>query len=174
MPLRLLCDTSGVGRPRILPRGKSGMQVTACGRPPAFLTQTTHIRGTRWMSVMRFGTAISTFSSAVWRGPMSERAPLFERFTLGDSRTLRGWNKFDVAPLGGTRTGYGSVQYMYRNIGGFYDAGAVWDKTVPARTHHSAGVLLALNDGEQGPFLAIGFPLRSGSVVPLLIIGMNF
>ena len=28
-------------------------------------------------------------------------APLFERFSLGNTYTLRGWNKFDVAPLGG-------------------------------------------------------------------------
>ena len=42
---------------------------------------------------------------------MNGRAPLFERFTLGDSRTLRGWSKFDVAPVGGSRVAHGSLEY---------------------------------------------------------------
>ena len=33
-------------------------------------------------------------------GTISGRAPLFERFALGDTRTLRGWNKFDVDQWG--------------------------------------------------------------------------
>lgn len=107
-------------------------------------------------------------------GLVSERAPLYERFTLGDTRTLRGWNKFDVAPAGGTRSAYGSVQYTYRKVGGFYDTGSVWDRRAPARARHAAGILLAWHAEGEGPFLAIGFPLRSGGVAPLLILGMNF
>ena len=34
-------------------------------------------------------------------GSVTGNAPLFERFSLGDSRTLRGWDKYDIAPAGG-------------------------------------------------------------------------
>ncbi|MBC7925590.1 MAG: BamA/TamA family outer membrane protein [Bryobacteraceae bacterium] len=108
-------------------------------------------------------------------GIAGERAPLFERFTLGDSRTLRGWNKFDVAPLGGTRAAHGSVQYTWKHAGAFYDAGSVWDRRTAARVRHSAGFLLALETDEAaGPYIAVGFPIRNGSVAPLFILGMNF
>jgi len=131
---------------------------------------TRHLLDVRY--AVRYGRQYFQFRGLA--GTVSERAPLFERFTLGDSRTLRGWNKFDIAPLGGTRTLYGSVQYMYKNIGGFYDTGAVWDRQITARVRHAAGVLVALDSDHQGPFLAVGFPLRGGNVIPLLILGMNF
>ena len=55
-------------------------------------------------------------------------APLFERFVLGDSYTLRGWNKYDLDPLGGNRLVYGSVTYGYHIMRVFYDTGSVWDQ----------------------------------------------
>jgi hypothetical protein len=121
---------------------------------------------------VRYGRQYFTFRAE--GGTVSDRAPLFERFTLGDSRTLRGWNKFDVAPLGGTSSVYGSLQYVYRHVGAFYDTGSVWDRRTAVRVRHSAGVLLALNGDREGPYLALGFPLRNGNFVPLFIIGMNF
>ena len=36
-------------------------------------------------------------------GFITGRAPLFERFVLGNGTTLRGWNKFQLDPLGGSR-----------------------------------------------------------------------
>jgi hemolysin activation/secretion protein len=105
-------------------------------------------------------------------GSISGRAPLFERFAIGDTKTLRGWNKFDVDPLGGSRVAYGSVEYRYRFIGVFYDTGAVWDKQEEPETKHSAGIILAASRG--GAYLTVGFPLRGGSIYPLFMMGMNF
>ena len=44
-------------------------------------------------------------------GGIDGTAPLFERFSLGDSRTLRGWNKYDIAPAGGERVFHTSLEY---------------------------------------------------------------
>ena len=38
-------------------------------------------------------------------GGITGHPPLFERFTLGDSTTLRGWDKYDIAPAGGRPRG---------------------------------------------------------------------
>jgi outer membrane protein assembly factor BamA len=99
------------------------------------------------------------------------QAPLFERFTLGDSRTLRGWSKFDVAPMGGTRVAHGSLDYTFHWVGVFYDTGSVWDGIGKTNVKHSAGIALG---GREGLYVAVAFPLRSGSVQPLFILGMNF
>jgi Omp85 superfamily domain len=107
-------------------------------------------------------------------GYISGSAPLFERFALGDTRTLRGWNKFDVSPVGGSRVVYGSAQYRYRWVGVFYDAGSVWDSGRTATVRHAAGVLIASGFFGEGPFLTLGFPLRNGSFTPLFSMGMVF
>ncbi len=39
-------------------------------------------------------------------GLITGRAPLFERYVLGTSSMLRGWNKYDLDPLGGSRVAY--------------------------------------------------------------------
>lgn len=103
-----------------------------------------------------------------WTG---DRTPLFDRFALGDSHTLRGWNKFDVDPVGGTRAAHGSAQYQYRSVGVFYDTGSVWDRGESASAKHGVGVICGSGDG---PFLALAFPLRSEGFSPLFILGMNF
>lgn len=113
----------------------------------------------------------NTFSASFLAGVMGGRAPLFERFTLGDSHTLRGWSKFDVAPLGGSRVAHGSFEYTFHWLGLFYDTGAVWDHEEKVSVKHSAGVAVG---GREGLFLALAFPLRGGSVQPLFILGMNF
>ncbi len=107
-------------------------------------------------------------------GVTGDDSPLFERFTLGDSRNLRGWNKFDVAPIGGTRLAYASVQYSWKQVGVFYDTGSVWDRSTPARIRHSAGFLIAFDREQEGPYLAVGFPIHGGSIVPIFMLGMNF
>jgi hemolysin activation/secretion protein len=110
-------------------------------------------------------------SVEVLAGAMGGQAPLFERFTLGDSRTLRGWTRYDIAPVGGSRVSHASLEYTYRWLGFFYDTGAVWERDHDADVKHSVGVGVG---GKEGMFLALAFPLRSGSVSPLLILGMNF
>jgi hypothetical protein len=113
----------------------------------------------------------SVISGEFIAGRLNGTAPIFERYTLGDSRTLRGWSKFDVAPVGGTRVAHGSLEYTYHWLGFFYDAGAVWDGKEDRGVKQSAGIAAG---GREGMFLALAFPLRSGSVTPLFILGMNF
>ena len=70
-------------------------------------------------------------------GKISGDAPLYERFVLGDSTTLRGWNKFDLDPLGGSHVAHGSIDYGYRVLQVFYDAGAVWDRLAGRQNNRS-------------------------------------
>jgi len=104
-------------------------------------------------------------------GRITGRAPLFERFTLGNSETLRGWNKFDVAPLGGNRVAYASIGYRYAGFNVFYDTGAVWETGKPARARHALG--FGYNE-KNGAFLLLGFPVRLHGVVPVVTFGIRF
>jgi len=108
------------------------------------------------------------FGTRMQAGRLSGTAPLFERFSLGNSRTLRGWNKFDVAPLGGDRLAYGSLEYRYRPFLVFYDFGAVWDAGQSATTRHGVGLGVAW---PNGLFLTVGFPVRLERVRPLVMFG---
>jgi hypothetical protein len=103
-------------------------------------------------------------------GMISGRAPLFERFSLGNGSTLRGWNKYELDPLGGNRMVHNSVEYRYGAFQIFYDSGAVWDRNDAAVLRHAAGVGL-----RQGVFsLAVAFPLREGHIDPVFMVGMNY
>ena len=102
-------------------------------------------------------------------GGMTGQAPLFERFTLGDSRTLRGWNKYDIAPLGGDRLIYSSVEYRYRGLTLFFDAGSVWDTADQRRFRVSTGFGL-----HAGPaFVVVGFPLNTDHVTAITALGLR-
>jgi outer membrane protein assembly factor BamA len=103
-------------------------------------------------------------------GVIIGQAPLFERYVLGNSSTLRGWNKYDIDPLGGSRVAHGSVEYRYRYFQIFYDVGAVWDRGEAITPHSSAGVGLR----KEGFSVAVAFPIKDGRVEPVLIAGMNF
>lgn len=114
---------------------------------------------------------------ALVAGMISGRAPLFERFVLGNSTTLRGWNKYDIDPLGGNRAVHGSVTYGYHIMRVFYDAGAVWDSGTSPQPRHSAGIGISSGLGlfQKGAFLlAVAFPIRQGHADPVFIAGMNF
>jgi hypothetical protein len=103
-------------------------------------------------------------------GMIAGRAPLFERFTLGNSTTLRGWNKFELDPTGGNRMVHNAVEYRYGAFQAFYDTGAVWDRSEAAVLRHSVGIGL-----RQGVFsLAVAFPLREGHIEPIFMMGMNY
>lgn len=103
-------------------------------------------------------------------GFLSGRAPLFERFSLGNSYTLRGWNKFDLAPLGGTRAAHNSLEYGYRIFRVFYDTGALWNRGQSAAAKHSLGVGLGFGDF----MIALAFPIRDGRAAPTFMAGLNF
>ncbi len=115
--------------------------------------------------------ARNLFSVRVLAGGITGRAPLFERFSLGNSMTLRGWNKFDVAPLGGNRVAYASLEYAYACFKIFYDTGAVWDSGKESRTRHSVGFGVA---DRHGAFLLLGFPVRLNHVAPVVTFGIGF
>jgi len=103
-------------------------------------------------------------------GMLTGRAPLFERFVLGNSSMLRGWNKWDLDPVGGNRLVHNSVDYRYGFFQLFYDSGAIWDRGQAAVLRHSLGVGL-----RQGSFsLAVAFPVREGKIEPIFMVGMNY
>lgn len=103
-------------------------------------------------------------------GVLTGRAPLYERFSLGNSNTLRGWSKYALDPFGGNRMLHNSVEYRYGAFQAFYDMGAIWDagESVIARSSVGAGI-------REGPFsIAVAVPLRDGRIEPVLIVGMNY
>jgi len=61
-------------------------------------------------------------------GLITGHAPLFERYILGTSSMLRGWNKYELDPLGGSRVVHNSLDYRYGPVEVFYDTGAIWDQ----------------------------------------------
>ncbi len=124
-----------------------------------------------------YTSRVQSVEVTVIAGAIYGQAPLFERFALGDSTLLRGWNKYDLDPLGGNRLAYGSVTYGYHIMRVFYDTGSVWDqgKSPEAKESLGIGVSSGLGVLEKGAFLvALAFPLRQGHVTPVVIAGMNF
>jgi outer membrane translocation and assembly module TamA len=103
-------------------------------------------------------------------GHIDGDAPFFERFSLGSAVQLRGWDKFDVAPLGGARLIYGSLEYRYRPVRIFYDVGSVWDRDQSPLTRHALGFGLV---SKEGFFLSVGFPVRLHEVKPAVMFGFR-
>jgi outer membrane protein assembly factor BamA len=95
----------------------------------------------------------STFEVSAQAGKITGVAPLFERFSLGNTETLRGWNKYDIDPLGGDRMGHTSIEYRYSALGVFFDHGAVWGNGLEKKNRQSVGLML---DGKVG----IAMPLE--------------
>jgi hypothetical protein len=139
----------------------------------------TNLAYTRHLAHARYSYARDSQSVEVTvvAGAIYGQAPLFERFALGDSAMLLGWNKYNLDPVGGNRLAYGSVTYGYHIMRVFYDTGSVWDQGKPPEVKQSAGVGVSSGLGvlERGAFLlALAFPLEGGHVTPVLIAGMNF
>ncbi len=103
-------------------------------------------------------------------GAITGRAPLFERFMLGNSTMLRGWNRFDLDPLGGNRVVHNSLEYRYRLLDVFYDSGAIWDQGETAVLRHSIGIGVRQN----GMYAALAFPIKEGHIEPVFMVGMNY
>jgi hypothetical protein len=103
-------------------------------------------------------------------GEISGDAPLYERFVLGDSETLRGWNRFALDPLGGSHVVHGSIDYQYSVLQVFYDTGAVWDVPSQRIQRHSVGVGFKKECFQ----LAVAFPVSAGRVDPIFYAGMSF
>jgi hypothetical protein len=117
-----------------------------------------------------FGRGNHEISDEVAAGILTGTAPLFDRYVLGNSATLRGWNKFDLDPIGGNRMVHNSVEYRYRFLQIFYDTGAVWDRGQDPTARHAVGVGFR----KWGFCLAVAFPLKEGRVDPVFLFGMNY
>jgi outer membrane protein assembly factor BamA len=104
-------------------------------------------------------------------GHVSGGPPLFERFVLGNTSTLRGWSKYDLDPLGATGVAHGSLRYGYHGFGVFYDTGALWSESHSGETKHSLGVGYGKKDGF---FLALAFPVKSGRAQPVFMAGVAY
>jgi len=111
-----------------------------------------------------------TVSDEALAGLITGQAPLFERFTLGNSSLLRGWNKYDLDPLGGSRVVHNSVDYRYGMVDVFYDAGAIWDQGQDAVLRHSVGVGIR----KSSFMVAMAFPIKEGRASPIFMVGMNY
>ncbi|MEO8663177.1 MAG: BamA/TamA family outer membrane protein, partial [Bryobacteraceae bacterium] len=103
-------------------------------------------------------------------GSITGQAPLYDRFSLGSGTTLRGWSKYDLKPLGGSRMAYGSVEYRYRMLHAFYDTGAVWNRGASSDVKHSIGG--GVHTGNL--YFSAGFPLRAGRITPVFLMAMTF
>ncbi len=109
-------------------------------------------------------------------GTIDGVAPLFERFSLGNSYLLRGWDKFDVAPLGGSRLAYGSLEYHYQPFQIFWDFGSVWDAGQTATVRHSVGIGFASKSPPVvggGWFVTLAFPVRTHDVGAVVMFGVR-
>jgi len=108
-------------------------------------------------------------SASAMAGRISGDAPLFERFALGDSRTLRGWDKYDIAPAGGDRMFHSSLEYRYRGLGMFLDAGSVWDTGAERRIRVATGLTFS-----RGPaFVTLGFPVNTEEFGAVFTMGVR-
>jgi len=124
----------------------------------------------RWQARYSITRGKHTVSDEALAGLIIGQAPLFERFTLGNSTLLRGWNKYDLDPLGGSRVVHNSVDYRYSMVDVFYDTGAIWDPGQDAVVRHSVGVGI-----RKGSFMvAMAFPIKEGRASPILMVGMNY
>lgn len=103
-------------------------------------------------------------------GGITGAAPLFERFSLGDTTTLRGWNKYDIAPAGGERVFHSSLEYRFHQLGFFLDTGSVWNRDTDPTIRLSTGFGLQADN----VFITFGFPLNTDDVRATFMMGVRF
>ncbi len=123
-----------------------------------------------WTGAYNLTRGRHSLSDQVTAGYITGRAPMFERFVLGTSSLLRGWNRYEIDPLGGDRLLHNSVEYRYRMGNVFYDTGSLWSHGKVPKLKHSVGVGVRHSIFS----LALAFPLRQGRVDPILMVGMNY
>ena len=112
-------------------------------------------------------------------GSIAGDAPFFERFVLGSSSTLRGWNRYAIDPLGGNRVLHDEMAYGYQvgkgTVDVFWDSGVLWNSDTGStgraeQVRHSVGL-----GYRQGVFtLALAFPVFDGKIEPVFMAGMNY
>jgi len=128
----------------------------------------------RWDAAYSLTRGNQTIQDDFTAGFITGQAPFFERFVVGTSSLLRGWNRFEIDPLGGTRLVHNSVTYRYRlplfTGQVFYDAGSLWHGNGDSGVRHSLGVGVSRSIFT----LAVAFPLREGRIDPVFMVGMNY
>jgi hypothetical protein len=112
----------------------------------------------------------NSFIFEVIGGGITGDAPLFERFTLGDSTTLRGWNKFEVAPIGGNRVFHQSLEYRFHGAALFLDAGSVWTQGGERELRTSTGFGFHVDHF----FATVAFPLNAANSGATFMMGVRF
>jgi hypothetical protein len=130
------------------------------------LVYTRHLVHARYRFEQGHSAILVGFSA----GSTSGEAPLFERFSLGDTSTLRGWNKYDVSPAGGGRMFHQSLEYRYRWAAAFLDVGSVWDRAADRLVRWSTGFGL---HGDN-VFLTAGFPVNADGARATFLMGVRF
>ena len=119
-----------------------------------------------------------TMSDVVMVGAISGAAPFYERFVLGSSSTLRGWNRYAMNPLGGTRVTHNTLSYGRQTgegtVEAFWDAGSLSSGGHSSQLRHSVGA-----GYRQGIFvLTVAFPVMDGrgafGLAPVFMAGMNY
>jgi hypothetical protein len=125
-----------------------------------------HLGEARYQFDQRHSTVIASLSL----GYITGNAPLFERFSLGNSLTLRGWDKYDIAPLGGERMFHSSVEYRLWHVAVFFDAGSAWDRNADMKVRYSTG----FGVHSDNSFLTIGFPLNGDGAGATFMAGVRF
>jgi hypothetical protein len=118
----------------------------------------------------QFDQGRSTAIASLSLGYITGDAPLFERFSLGNSTTLRGWDKYDISPLGGERMFHSSVEYRYSHVAVFFDTGSVWDRNTENKVRYSTGFGIHSDNS----FLTVGFPLNSDDASVIFMAGVRF
>jgi outer membrane protein assembly factor BamA len=114
-------------------------------------------------------------------GRITGSAPMYDRFSLGNSNKLLGWNKYEIAPLGASRVAYGSINVGNKYGTVFFESGSLWDDGQPQVLRNSVGMNLMPGNLIHGPawlsFIlnlvhpGIGIPLRSSNVHPVFTFG---
>jgi hypothetical protein len=112
----------------------------------------------------------SSLAISTLMGSIDGKAPVLDRFVLGNSNTLRGWNRADLAPFGGERMIHFSADGRYHFVRAVYDTGTIWNEGRPRVLRHSAGLGFVIS----GITAMVAIPLRSSSIEPIFLVGMNF
>lgn len=125
----------------------------------------------RHAAIARYGVSgrNSSFGAVFRAGYITGDVPLYARFTLGDTRSLRGWNKYAIAPMGGDRMVHQSVEFRYKHFLYFVDAGSVWNAGEERKLRLSTGVGI----DAKGAFITVGVPLNADSVTGKFMIGIR-
>jgi hypothetical protein len=110
------------------------------------------------------------FKLAVTGGRIAGSAPLYDRFSIGNTLTARGWNKYDIAPLGATRMLHGTLEAGRSGVRLFYDAGSVWDRGQAIPVRHSLGLTFGAGDRTGEGFLTIAAAFRNSRLEPTVML----